>query len=198
MSIDESKLREIRELERRHVEVYYQLLQTLDELYLLKQTKHDIKFNDREVALLELRNQARFSMDKSVALFKTNERLNKMIANKQDLNDVQSGEDRFAINLKKELDRSTAIDANVENILEENRNLVSTLQDETAIYNDLTKKLQQYRPGSTNQTTNTATKLAASRNITLDGDTKVSNENEVLQQLLIALKVHTKSGVNQW
>ncbi|SMN20858.1 similar to Saccharomyces cerevisiae YPR046W MCM16 Protein involved in kinetochore-microtubule mediated chromosome segregation [Maudiozyma saulgeensis] len=203
MSIDELKLREIRELERKHVEVYYQLLQTLDELYLLKQKEHDIKLTDKEVTLLELRNQARFSMDKSVALFKTNERLNKLIANKQDLNTVQSGEDRLAINLKKELDRSIEIDSKVENILEENRKLVSTLQDETAIYNDLTRKLQQYRPGNTDlsdKTTKhgpTKRNTSPSRNIAVDSDTRVSNENEVLKQLLIALKVHTKSGITK-
>lgn len=193
MSITEEKLQKIRDLERKHVEVYYQLLQTLDELYLVKESHHDIKLNSAELDMLELRNQMRFSMDKSVALYKTYDRLNKLMETDQDLSTVQNSEDKLAVNLKTELDRSVAIDGQVEDTLQDNISLTNELQSETAKYNELTKKLQEYRPGTQRHvkpTINNSNSLD-----TMDQDTKINNENETIRQLLIALKVHTKTDI---
>ncbi|KAG0670626.1 hypothetical protein C6P45_002002 [Maudiozyma exigua] len=193
MSITEDKLQRIRDLERRHVEVYYQLLQTLDELYLVKESRRDIKLTPAELDMLELRNQMRFSMDKSVALYKTYDRLNKLMENNQDLSTVQSSEDKLAVNLKMELDRSVTIDGKVEETLQDNISLTNELQSETAKYNELTKKLQEYRPGTERRMKPTLNNIDSLD--TMDQDSQINNENETIKQLLIALKVHTKTDI---
>lgn len=193
MSITEEQLQRIRDLERRHVEVYYQLLQTLDELYLVKESRRDIKLTSAELDMLELRNQMRFSMDKSVALYKTYDRLNKLMENNQDLSTVQTSEDKLAVNLKMELDTSVTIDGKVEETLQDNISLTNELQSETAKYNELTKKLQEHRPSTQRRMKPTLNKIDSLD--TMDQDSQINNENETIKQLLIALKVHTKTDI---
>lgn len=203
MSIDKKDLVKVVELERKHVEVYIELLKAVDELYLIKQEKHDIELSSNEINMLEMRNQMRLSMDKSIAVLKAIDRLNNVEKNGQNIEDIDSVEDKLALNLRNQLDKGIEIDAKVNTTMNETSDLVASLQKETIKYNNLTKRLQELQAarernsGSSqeyNHDISDGDKQLTDSDNRLDDETRLTNENEVLKQLLIALKVHTRSA----
>lgn len=195
MSVSPEKLSHIRDLERKHVEVYYKLLETLDELYLVKQMNQNITLDAKQTSLLEMRRQMQFMVDKSVALFKTNERLNNMYNSGRKISEVNNEEDILALSLEKELQEGVNLDADVYRTYTENKELVHTLQQEMAKYSALTTRLQQLRPIRNGDNTSDSQESPQTNIHTSEvvrEDTRLSNENEVLEQLLVALNVHTR------
>lgn len=195
MSVSPEKLSHIRDLERKHVEVYYKLLETLDELYLVKQMNQNITLDAKQTSLLEMRRQMQFMVDKSVALFKTNERLNNMYNSGRKISEVNNEEDILALSLEKELQEGVNLDADVYRTYTENKELVHTLQQEMAKYSALTTRLQQLRPIRNGDNTSDSQESPQTNIHTSEvvrEDTRLSNENEVLEQLLVALNVNTR------
>ncbi|GMM58967.1 Mcm16 protein [Maudiozyma humilis] len=199
MSISAEKLDHIRDLERRHVEIYYQLLETLDELYLVKETDGDIALDATQTSLLEMRRQMQFNVDKSVALAKTYERLNNMRKSGEGTTATHSEEDLLALSLEKELQEGETLNARVYSAYEENKELVRTLQEETAKYRALILRLQKLRPArglaqSPNTLDSPSTGSTSLTTNAVREDTRITSENEVLEQLLTALRIHTGAG----
>lgn len=189
------RLNKLKKLEKEHVEIYYNLLQSLDELYLLKEQSSDVELDNNNRFLMEIRTQLQMSMDKSVAMLKAFERLNNQknnIINEEDLQSTPA-EDILAKRMQALMDENFNLDSKINTTLERYVTESTKLRESRSRYHELTKTLQSLHSEIKQQTNQqNADDSYSSTNIN-EEDNKMEEENEIISQLLIALKVHTNT-----
>ncbi|CCF56368.1 hypothetical protein KAFR_0B00690 [Kazachstania africana CBS 2517] len=190
--IPEEKLRRIVELERKHTQLYHSLLESLDELYMVKaqgdgEPSGEIKLDQNQRHMLEIRRNLQMSMEKSATILKTLDRLNKIKKNE----DVVNVEDMIAVRIKELMEDNFQIDSKITKLLSEQNKLLESLRTEKTKYRNLVERLQTVHPKHNRVTVENSSD--SDTDADLDEERQLELENETIAELLVALKVY--SGV---
>lgn len=175
----------VQELEERHVKVHKELLEVLDELYLVQHGNTSLDKEKRRAT--EVRRQIQMSLEKSAVILRALERLGQQdfVTNSGD----STTEGLLAQRLGRLMDANYKLDHTVSQILSRQLELSAQLRDERKIYETLSDRLKQV-----------SLQLQASKPVIelhqepkiesqLQEDSSLERENETIEQVLIALKV---------
>lgn len=181
------------ELEHEHVIVHNELLKTLDKLYLAQQERGQL---DSEMErTLEIRRQFQMSLDKSSAILRALERLS--ISGDREQGSTNNTEYILAERLRKLMQDNYQMDQKIESFLEKEKRLSAELRQERKVYCELVDKLKVVAgKANTDQSDVIQQKHHQEVAITTTDDSppeqkkRIEMENEVIEELLIALKIH--------
>lgn len=174
------------ELEQEHAQVYNDLLKALDNLYVLKQDSG--KLNSEMEKTLEIRRQLQISLEKSAATLRAIQRFTQDRGSDKK---SASTEDILGDRLMKIMQDNYNIDYKIKDFLKREDELSGELRRERSAYWELVERFKK-ATGTINE--QTAESPSESRSIqTIDEDNNlqtVMDQNEILEQLLVALKIH--------
>ncbi|CAI4053792.1 Mcm16p SKDI_16G3100 [Saccharomyces kudriavzevii IFO 1802] len=167
----EEQWERIRQLEQEHVEVYKELLVALDKLYLTRKHDHTIALSSSQQRLLETRHQLEISLERSGVL----------------------------IRLLEKPDSSNILFTKLQNLLDESNSLDSELLQSLGAQSSLHEQLAKSRLQRDQLMSNlieVSSKFPKANPFPEDGDTagnqvEMEKENETIQELIIALQIHS-------
>lgn len=179
----------IYELEREHVEVYGELLKALDKLYLVQRGYVGTRDKDNET-ILATRRQLQMSIEKSAAIIRTLER--RLKSKHTQGVDLDSTEDILASRLAKLMHDNYEMDYKVTGLLERETQVRQELEEERIRYSKLVGRLRQLSDEINGEKpSNEDIPETRSENETPKrGNVDIVSENERIEQLLLALKIH--------
>lgn len=179
------------ELEHEHVIVYNELLKTLDQLYFAQQERGQL---DREMErTLEIRRQFQMSLDKTAAILRALERL----STNREQGSATNTEYILAKRLRTLMQDNYQMDQKIEIFMQKEEILSTELRQERKQYWELVDKLKVVAgKADTDQNDVIQQKdhqedaITTTHDSTLDQKKEIEMENEVIEELLIALKIH--------
>ncbi|AQZ18744.1 MCM16 (YPR046W) [Zygosaccharomyces parabailii] len=172
------------ELEKQHVLMHGELLKALDELYLLQQ---GAKLDREKERTAQVRRQLQMSLEKSAAILRALDRLGHEQRISEPLSE-NSTERLLANRLRNLMNENYRLDGNVNEILTKQTELSEELRKKRSYYWSLVDRLKRLSADIDIQEP-TAKGEELQEPTTSDG-TELEKENETIEQLLIALKVH--------
>lgn len=181
------------ELEHEHVIVHNELLKTLDKLHLAQQERGQLD-NEME-RTLEIRRHFQMSLDKSSAILRALERLS--ISKDKEQGSTNNTEYILAERLRKLMQDNYQMDEKIASFLEKEKGVSAELRQERKGYCELVDKLKVVAgKANTDQSDAIQQKDHQEVAITTTDDSApeqkkgIEMENEVIEELLIALKIH--------
>ncbi|AJV91271.1 minichromosome maintenance- protein [Saccharomyces cerevisiae] len=167
----EKQWERIQQLEKEHVEVYRELLITLDRLYLIRKHNHAVILSHTQQRLLEIRHQLQINLEKTALL----------------------------IRLLEKPDNTNVLFTKLQNLLEESNSLDYELLQSLGAQSSLHKQLIESRAERDELMSKLIELSSKFPKPTIppdDGDTagkqvEVEKENETIQELMIALQIHS-------
>ncbi|QHS76771.1 Mcm16p [Saccharomyces paradoxus] len=161
----------IQQLEKEHVEVYRELLIALDKLYLIRKHKYPIILSSGQQRLLEIRHQLQINLEKTGLLIR--------LLEKPDNSNI------LFTKLQNLLDESNSLDYELLQSLGTQSSLHKQLIESKAERDELMSKLieisSRFPEPSTPPDDNDAT----------GKQVEIEKENETIQELMIALQIHS-------
>lgn len=176
--------RKIQELEKLHVTVYKELLEVLDELYLVQLGNVSLNKEARRTA--EVRRQLQMSLEKSVVILRALERLGQRdtIASQHQ---GPTTEGILAERLGKLMDANYKLDHEVSQTLSRELELSKQLRSERKMYEALADQMKQV--SSQLKTNESVTTQEPESEPLTDSETRLEGESDTIEQFLIAVKV---------
>lgn len=176
----------IQELEREHVQLYGELLKALDKLYQLQRGHGRIRDKDAE-STLATRRQLQMSIEKSAAMIRTLERLLKYEGNPG--MGLTTTEDLLAMRLGKLMQENYEMDYEVADIMKREDKVRQEFREERLQYSRLSTRLRELSD-KINSQKETPDESDEIKSIPTPGRSEIINENERIEELLLALKIH--------
>lgn len=190
----------IAKLEQGHVEVHTRLLKSLDQLYLLRNNLSP-KLSLEHEQQMEVRRQLQLSLEKSVAIIRTLQRVAedqaKILISNDTQNDSEipptnataiatatSTEHLLAIQLENLMEENYELDDRLSKVLKEESNVQDSFQQERQKYSILLTQFKDLADTINEQQDNSTEDIATCN------DPELLKENITLEELIIALKVH--------
>ncbi|QLL31520.1 hypothetical protein HG536_0B03840 [Torulaspora globosa] len=182
------------ELEREHVQLHDELLSALDKLFLLQLGHGNLKDREAESSIA-IRRQLQLSLEKSAAILTAIQRMSKLQHSED--SDVRTTEDILASRLANLMQENYELDYTVKELLEKEEKANQDLLDERTRYFDLIAKMTEVsdKIHKQKQASLAAGALPDSTPVAHTPREKekqqaIIDQNEQIQELLVALKVH--------
>lgn len=172
------------ELEKQHVLIHGELLKALDELYLLQQGANLDREKERTA---QVRRQLQMSLEKSAAVLRALDRFGQEQRISEPLSET-STERLLANRLGNLMNENYRLDGNVSEILTKQTELSDDLRKKRRYYWALVDRLKRLLADIDIQ--EPAAKGEEVQEPNASDYTELEKENETIEQLLIALKVH--------
>lgn len=172
------------ELEKQHVLLYEELLQALDELYLLQQ---GAKLDREKERNAQVRLQLQMSLEKSAAILKTLDRLGQE-QRLQERAPEATTERLLALRLGEHMHKNYQLDGRVSETLAKQVELSKELRDKRNRYWSLVDQLKRF--STTTDMHEPEAEQEELQQSTTPDEARLDQENDTIEQLLIALKVH--------
>lgn len=194
--ITRAKLDKIKKLEYEHARTFESLLKAVDDLYLAKQTGNIFTPNEEQERLLRTRRHFQMDMERSASLLRAFDHWDKTNlesetdgtaingSKESPANRYESGEKILETRLQNLLHSNIDLDAKTTAKLKKIKELNELIGNRRVRFNELQEELSVLGRDLD---------ARESRQYVDDDqhDTDIIKENEILQELLIALKVHS-------
>lgn len=184
----------ILELEQEHVQLHDELLSALDKLYLQQLGHRDLKDREAE-STIAIRRQLQLSIEKSAAILRALQRMSRLPSGND--TDFKTTEDLLASRLTNLMQENYELDYTVKELLQREETATQTLLDEQKRYSDLVAKMTELsdKINKQKQASSAAAALpdpAPTAHTPREKQKRqaVTDQNEQIQELLLALKVH--------